>query len=241
MALLRGLLALFDNFCVSIIRLVAPKRCTVCGATLGVGESVVCSVCAAHLPRTWHCRQPYDNTMARMFWGRIPIERAAALFYFEPQSEMSHIVYSFKYHNRPDNAMLMGQLAAKELTAGGFFSGIDAIVPVPLARNRQRQRGYNQSYELAKGIRNITHIPIINNALIRKTFTESQTHKSQWERIENVEHAFELRQPELLRGKHVLVVDDVVTTGATVSACASEIVKCGGVKISVFSLGFTKH
>lgn len=241
MALLRGLFALFDNFCVSIIRLVAPKRCTVCDATLGVGESVVCSVCAAHLPRTWHCRQPYDNTMARMFWGRVPIERAASLFYFEPQSEVSRIVYSFKYHNRPDNAMLIGRLAAKEMGASGFFNGIDAIVPVPLARNRQRHRGYNQSYELAKGIRGITGIPIIKGAVIRKTFTESQTHKSHWERMANVEYAFELRKPELLRGKHVLVVDDVATTGSTVSACAREIIKGGDVKISVFALGFTKY
>jgi len=237
--LLGNLLTLFDNFCISLIRLIAPKACAVCGAALGAGENVICSVCNAHLPRTSYWQQPYDNTMARMLWGRMAVERAAALFYFEPQSEVSHIIYSFKYRKHPENAEHMGRLAAKELSLSGFFKDIDAIVPVPLARSRQRSRGYNQSYEIAKGIRGITGIPIINGAVIRRTFTESQTHKSRWERIENVENVFELKKPGLLHGKHVLVVDDVVTTGSTIAACSREIVKSGDVKVSVFALGFT--
>lgn len=237
--MLGDFLILLNNFCVSLLRLIAPKPCVVCGAALGAGENIICTTCTSHLPRTYQWNSPYDNLMARMLWGRMAVEKAAALFYFEPQSEVSHIVYSFKYRNHPENAEHMGRLAAKELSASGFFDGIDALVPVPLARNRQRSRGYNQSHEIAKGINGITGIPIIKDAVTRRTFTESQTHKSRWERLENVEHVFELRRPERLRGKHVLVIDDVVTTGSTVAACSQEIIKSGDVKISVFALGLT--
>lgn len=237
--MLAGFLILLNNFCVSLLRLVAPKACVVCGAALGVGENVICSVCTSHLPRTYQWKSPCDNLMARLLWGRIAVEKAAALLYFEPQSEVSHIVYSFKYQNHPENAEHMGRLAAKELSISGFFNGIDALVPVPLARSRQRSRGYNQSHEIAKGISGITGIPVIKGAVTRRTFTESQTHKSRWERIENVESVFELKRPELLRGKHILVIDDVVTTGSTVAACSQEIVKSGDVRISVFALGLT--
>lgn len=241
MTLWSRFLILFDNFYVRLTALVAPKACAVCGARLGVGENVICSVCVSHLPRTRYERQPYDNEMARLFYGRMPIEKATALFYYEPQSEVSRIIYSFKYGNHPENAEYMARIAAKEIALSGFFCGIDAIVPVPLAHKRQRARGYNQSLEIAKGISGIANMPIINGAVIRKTFTESQTHKSRWERIENVENAFELVKPELLSGKHVLVVDDVVTTGSTITAFSCEIAKAGGVKISVLTLGITRY
>jgi len=241
MTLWSSFLILFDNLYVRITALVAPKACAVCGARLGVGENVICSVCASHLPRTHYERQPYDNELARLFYGRMPIERATALFYYEPQSEVSRIIYSFKYRNHPENAEHMGRMAAKEIALSGFFCGIDAVMPVPLARNRQRSRGYNQSLKIAKGVGMVANIPVVDGAVIRKTFTESQTHKSRWERIENVEGAFELRKPELLRGKHILIVDDVVTTGSTIAAFSHEIVKAGVSKISVLTLGFTRY
>lgn len=241
MTLFGNIRILADNFLVRFLSMVAPKACVVCGDRLGVGENVICSVCASHLPRTHYQKMPYDNTMARMLWGRIPVERVAALFYFEPQSEMSRIIYSMKYRNHPDDAVFMGRIAAKEMAVSGFFNGIEAIVPVPLARNRQRSRGYNQSNEIAKGISSLMGIPVIDGAVVRTTFTESQTHKSRWQRLENVENAFELKKGALLHGKHVLVVDDVMTTGSTIAACAKEILKAGNVKISVLTLGFTKY
>lgn len=235
------ILILIDHFLARFLALIAPKPCAICGDRLAVGESVICSVCNAHLPRTHYQISPYDNDLARLFWGRMPIERAAALFYYEPRAEVCRIIYSFKYHNHPENAEYMGRLAARELMIDGFFDGIDVIVPVPLARKRQRSRGYNQSVEMAKGISFITGIPVDRKSLARKSFIKSQTQMDRWQRIENVEGAFQLKNAADLRGKHVLVVDDVITSGSTVLACSKEIAKSGDVKISVFSLGFTKY
>lgn len=240
-SLLNNLCIMADNVLVSLMNIIAPRSCVMCGNRLVVGENVICSVCNSILPRTHYDTKPYDNEMARLLWGRVEVERVAALFYFKPQSDTSRIVYAFKYGNHPEYAEYMGRLAAKEMSRGGFFDGIDVIVPVPLARKRLRKRGYNQSLYIAKGIKEITDIPIVDNAVRRNTFTESQTHKSRWMRYENVEHAFELRNPGLLRGKHVLIVDDVMTTGSTILACAKELIKDGDVTISVFTLGITKY
>lgn len=134
----------------------------------------------------------------------------------------------------------MGRMAAKEFAANHFFDGIDAIVPVPLAKKRKRERGYNQSLEIARGVSQITRLPIINNAVKRLSFKGSQTQMSRWQRNDNVEGEFILKDSEAVKGKHILIIDDVVTTGATVISCANEIGKAGGVKFSVLSLGLTK-
>ena len=135
----------------------------------------------------------------------------------------------------------MGRMVATELQRDGFFDGIDEIVPVPLTKERLRQRGYNQSEEIAKGINEITGLPINKDAVKRIVFKGSQTRRSRWDRQENVEYAFKLTHGEPIAGKHLLIVDDVVTTGATIIACAKELVKASNVKISVLSLGLTRH
>lgn len=241
MSFLKRLLLSIDHLWIRILSIIAPKPCAVCGDRLAIGESVICSVCNAHLPRTHYQKTPLDNPMTRLFWGRIPIERAAALFYFEPRSEVSRIIYSFKYRHHPENAEHMGRLAAKEMLIDSFFSDIDVIIPVPLTRKRQRKRGYNQSLEIARGISYVTGIPIDHKSIVRTKFTQSQTQMSRWQRIENVEKAFSLTKPYALRGKHILLVDDVVTSGSTITACASAICRNCDVRISVLSLGFTKY
>lgn len=235
------MLTFITNLLVRSMRLIAPKACAVCGCALAAGENVLCATCLSHLPRTRHWLRPHDNGLARLLWGRMAVERAAAWFRYEPQSEVSRVVYSFKYGNRPDHALHMGRMAAKELSRSGFFSGIDAIVPVPLARKRQRSRGYNQSREIAKGISGITGIPVVGGAVRRDTFTDSQTRMSRLQRIENVEHAFRLVKPRLLRGRHILIVDDIVTTGSTATALSATVATAGDVRVSVFALGLTRH
>ena len=178
--------------------------------------------------------------MARLFWGIIPVERAAALFYYEAGSKECNILYDLKYHDHPEIGREMGQLMAHEMAGSGFFDGIDMIVPVPLASKRQRQRGYNQSAELAKGISRVTGLPISDCVVQRRVFTISQTKMGFWERQENVARVFELSDAISIQGKHLLLVDDVVTTGATMTACAREILKAEGVRISLLSLGFAK-
>lgn len=211
-----------------------------CGCRLGIGEDVICTACNIELPRTGYAATPYDNEMAKLFWGRMPIEKAAALFVYRAHSDASRIIYRLKYLNHPETGELMGRMAAKEFAAHSFFDGIDAIVPVPLAKKRKRERGYNQSFEIARGVSQITHLPVINKAVKRMSFKGSQTHMSRWQRNENVEGEFCLTDGKAVKDKHILIIDDVVTTGATIISCATEMAKAGGVKFSVMSLGLTK-
>ena len=228
------------SFWKQLLDLVAPRLCTVCGRRLSVTEQVLCVSCNMHLPRTGFQLEAYDNIMARLFWGIIPVERAAALFYYEAASEVSRIIYDLKYHDRPEIGREMGNLVASEFSEAGFFDGIDVIVPIPLARSRQWQRGYNQSLCIAKGISRVTGLPIYNKVVCRTKFVKSQTEMGRWERKKNVENVFKLKDTAAIRGRHVLLVDDVVTTGATMAACARELLKAGDVKVSLLSLGFTK-
>ena len=193
-----------------------------------------------HLPRTGFQLDAYDNAMARLFWGIIPVERAAALFHYEAGSSVSHVIYDLKYHNQPQIGHDMGSLMATEFSEAGFFEGIDMIIPVPLAKKRQLQRGYNQSLCIAKGISRVTGLPIYNKVVRRTKFVKSQTQMSHWGRQENVENVFKLKDTDAVRGHHILLVDDVVTTGATMAACARELLKAGDVKVSLLSLGFVK-
>lgn len=224
-----------------LLDLISPRTCVVCGKRLAATETTICTKCNFHLPRTGASNNAYENEMAKLFWAQIPIERAAALFYYESHSNTANIIYQLKYKNHPEIGPLMGRMVATEVQKDHFFDSIDAIVPVPLTKKRLRQRGYNQSEEIAKGVSEITSLPIYTNVVKRTVFKGSQTRRRRWERIENVELAFELIDGESIAGKHLLVIDDVVTTGATIIACAKELAKAGNVKISVLSLGLTKH
>lgn len=223
-----------------LLDLISPRLCVVCGHRLTVTEDVICAKCNFHLPRTDFHRDAYENEMAKIFWGRIPIERAAAFFYYEPHAEVANIIYDLKYRNHPEIGTVIGRMMAKELQLYGFFDGINEIIAVPLAKKRLRQRGYNQSGEIARGVSEVTGLPICKKAVRRSVFEGSQTSKDRWERNENVERVFELIDAETIKGKHLLLIDDVVTTGATIIACVTQLMKAGGVRISVLSLGFAK-
>ena len=228
------------SFWRQLLDLIAPRLCVVCGHRLTPTEESLCAVCNLHLPRTGFHQDAYENEVARLFWHQIPIQRATALFYFEPHAETANIIYELKYHDHPEIGTYMGRMTARELQPSGFFDEIDAIVPVPLAKKRLRQRGYNQSHEIAKGVSEITGLPILDQVVRRNVFEGSQTSKGRWERRENVDDAFLLADAEAARGKHLLVVDDVITTGATIIACAHQLALAGDVKISVLAIGFAK-
>lgn len=223
-----------------MLDVVSPRQCCVCGGRLSANESVVCAPCHLHLPVTHYEQTPLDNPMARLFWGRFPIEKAAALFYYEPQGDVSRIVFDMKYHGLPETCQYMGEIMARHISTTGFFDGIDAIVPMPLTRWRKWKRGYNQSMEMARGIKSVTGLPIYNNVVRRKHFRQSQTTRSDYERMANVKDAFMLTSGHSIGDRHVLLVDDIVTTGSTVTACATELAKAQGVRISILTLGFTK-
>ncbi len=228
------------NWITRILDFISPRLCVVCGHRLAPTERSLCSVCLFHLPRTDFHQKPLDNPMAQLFWGLAPIEKAAALFYYHPHSETAQLVYRLKYNNRPDIGEDMGRIMANELQVTDFFSDIDVLLPVPLASKRLRQRGYNQSEQLAVGISQLTGLPVIRHAVSRKAFTESQTRLTRQERRQNVDDMFVLRDDKPLRHRHVLIIDDVCTTGATITALSDAIRHVEGIRMSVLTLGYTK-
>ena len=223
-----------------LLDLISPRLCVVCGHRLSVTEECICTSCNFHLPRTDFHRNAYENELAKLFWGQIPVERATAVFYYEAHAETANILYELKYKGHREIGEIIGRMFANEIKGSGFFDGIDGMIPIPLAKKRQHQRGYNQSEEIARGISEITGLPIIKKAVRRTIFEGSQTNKGRWARHENVEHVFELTDAQAVSNKHLLLIDDVVTTGATIIACAKALCQAGNVRISILSLGFAK-
>ena len=158
--------------------------------------------------------------------------------YHEPHADSAHVVYQIKYFNKPDTGIDIGTLIGKAMKDSEFVNDIDALLPVPLAKTREHERGFNQSEMIALGIRDATGLPIIDDAVKRTTFNGSQTRKDRISRAENVEHAFSLVNGDKLKGKHVLIIDDVVTTGATICALAEQLEGIDGIRISVAAIGY---
>lgn len=228
------------SFWSRLTNLISPRSCTICGNRLGLAEDILCGNCNLHLPRTHYILQPQDNEMAQLFWGRLSVERAVALIHYNGGSQVSNIIYQLKYGSRPDTGLAMGQLMGIELLPYQFFQDIDLIIPIPLARSRRLQRGYNQSQLIAEGVSLSTGIRMSDSIVCRSINTPTQTHKDRWERADNVEDAFTLLHPEAAKGRHLLLIDDVVTTGSTLCACGKALQQAGEVKISVLTLGFSR-
>ena len=216
--------------------LLFPRCCVVCGSPLSRGEECLCTCCNINLPRTgFHLRK--DNPLECLFWGRIPgLKRASSFLFYRKGSDFRRILHLLKSGGYKVLGEVMGRYMAAELSSGGFFDGVDMIIPVPLHRKKQKLRGYNQSEWIARGIASVTGIPLCAECMIREKNTETQTRKSTFERWENVEGIFRLCDTVHFEGKHVLLVDDVLTTGATTVACASAFAGVSGIRISVLTL-----
>lgn len=217
-----------------------PNKCAICGTHLWGSEEHICVSCLLSLPLTDTWKNPSDNDMAKMFWHLIPIERSCALFYYKSHTPSSQAIYSLKYKGQPEKGRYLGRLLGKYAQQVDFFEGIDAIIPIPLAKNRMKERGYNQCVMIAEGLSEVCHLPILQDAVERVSFLESQTHKNRWQRRQNVEQVFRYTGKADLRGKHLLIVDDVCTTGATILACCEELMKAENVKFSVLTIGLTE-
>ncbi len=222
-----------------LLDIAAPRMCCACGRRLNDNEDVFCTTCMMRLPRTNFLANPYDNEMAQTFWGRVKhFEKAYAFIYHQPHSDSARAVYQIKYFDMPDTGVDIGEIMGRQMKAAGFTDDINIILPVPLAKERERQRGYNQSEMIAQGISDATDIKVANNVVRRQSFHGSQTKRNRQERAENVENAFCLKDSEQVIGKHVLIVDDIVTTGATIEAMARLITQLPGVRVSVAAIGF---
>lgn len=204
------------------------------------GEEVLCVRCQADLPRV-RTISFEENDIARIFWGLVPIEKGISFFHYTPHSPHSRILFELKYHNHPEVGKTMGRMMAEELKATNFFNGIDLIVPIPLSRKKERQRGYNQSDWIAWGISEATGIPTDTTSVVRTKSNPSQTTLDHRQRRENVRDIFAVRHPGNLEGRHILLVDDVITTGATILSCAEAIARACRVRFSVLSLAWAGH
>lgn len=202
-----------------------------------MGEEHLCVNCLCALPRIRFQNQE-KNEIAKLLWGKIPIERASAFLYYSKGGDVRELLFQLKYYGNQKIGYFMGRCMAQELISTGFFDGVEGIIPVPLHDRKRKSRGYNQSELLAEGISSIVQIPLFKNVLRRKQYTETQTHKSNYERWNNVMDVFEGVSLERLSCKHVLLVDDVLTTGATLVACADAFRGVEGIRISVLTLAW---
>lgn len=211
-----------------------------CGKKLLLSEQVLCCDCLSQLPFT-RLGNTSGNEMEKIFWGRFPIVKASSLLYYSRGGKVAHILAGMKYYGRQKVCRHMGEILARELQPSGFFEGVDYLLPVPLHPGRLRARGYNQSRLLAEGIAEIAGIPLCDGVLRRVRNNQTQTHKSAWERQENASHLFQLAgKYDMLAGKHVMLVDDVLTTGATLTSCAEVLSEISGIRISIVTLAWTK-
>ncbi|MBN1198504.1 MAG: ComF family protein [Bacteroidales bacterium] len=219
--------------------LVYPKICICCGNSLWKDEKVVCTLCEYHLPKTWYHLEP-DNPVSRIFWGRVPVESAASFLHFNKGNRVQHLIHQLKYNERTDIGWWFGSHYGKYLKNAPLFRSAQVIIPVPLHRKRYHSRGFNQSEQFGIGLASSMKIPVEGKTLFRTGFTETQTRKSRYKRWENVSGIFEVRNGVKLSGKHLLLVDDVITTGATLEACVHALNSIPGVRISIATIASTR-
>jgi ComF family protein len=224
---------LWDDF----ISLLFPRLCYACGNHLLRNENLICTECYVVIPRTnYHIED--ENPVAQLFWGRCLLEKAAAFSYYNKGSRIRNLIHNLKYKGIKEIGYELGRIYGLSLKASGFTTDIDIIIPVPLHPSKMRIRGFNQSDTISEGLADVTGLFIDTNALVRTKVSATQTKRSRYERWTNVEGIFRVTDPEIIRGRHILLVDDVITTGSTIESCANELLKVEGVKVSVVALAF---
>jgi ComF family protein len=179
-----------------------------------------------------------DNPVAQSFWGRAEIKNAASFYYFQKGGGVQNLLHNLKYKGQKELGMQLGLMYGAELKDTESFKSVDVVMPVPLHKKKERKRGYNQSEYFAMGLAKSMGIELDTTTLIKTVHTQSQTKKTRIERVKNVAEVFTITNPQQLAGKHVLLVDDVITTGATIEACALKLAESEGVSVSVVSIAY---
>jgi ComF family protein len=228
-----GLLTMADDF----LSLIYPRLCICCDMPLVKQEKILCTKCTLDLPRTHYHLLP-DNPVEQLFWGRTRLEKATSYFLFQKGSRYQKLLHYLKYKGFRTIGSELGKRFGAELMQNSYFDEADVLVPVPLHPKKERKRGYNQSLAIAEGLALQLHKPISHKNLYRKHSSETQTRKGRYERWENVSELFDLHEPEEFAGKHVLLIDDVVTTGSTLEACAATLHRSNQCKVSIATLAF---
>ena len=219
-----------------LLWLVYPELCAACDKALNSGEICICTFCRYHLPRT-HFHKEKDNLIEKRFWGRVPVVSATAFFHFSKGEKVQRMIHKLKYNREKEIGVHVGEWMGYELKEAEGFAKASMVVPVPLHRHRQSKRGYNQSALLAEGLSKALGIPF-SEALVRNTETPTQTRKHRYERFENVNRVFGVRNKSEVENKHILLVDDVITTGSTLIACAECLLEVPGTKVSIATMAY---
>lgn len=214
-----------------------PRLCEGCSKPLLAEEEVLCLNCSIYnLPRTAYHHIPENETFMR-FAGRVKLQRATSLAYFTPDGLLQHLLHGLKYDGKRETGSYLGRQLAYDMQQTGWNKGIDAIVPVPLHPQKEAERGFNQSVIIAEGMEDVLKIPVQADIVSRTRFTETQTQKTREERMVNMQGAFEVKNRDRVMGKHILLIDDVLTTGATLEACAQAFSGIEGVRLSIATIG----
>lgn len=222
----------------SLIDLLFPHVCLTCNNSCPVKYKQICLMCRNELPRTnWHLTK--NHPLEKLFWGRLNLEKSTSFFKFEQGSKVQLLIHHLKYKGVKELGVTLGEMAAIELSKSDFFESIEYLVPVPIHPIKQQKRGYNQSHFIAEGIANITGIPLNKSALIKEYNTSSQTKKSRFKRWLNVNTTFKIKDESLFKNKNILLIDDVITTGSTIEACSTELLKIEGVKLNLLTIAAT--
>jgi ComF family protein len=229
----KGLPALTD-----FLHLFFPHVCTGCGTDILDNHNQLCLRCLSELPVTNFFLQP-GNPVEKKFYGRLQIANGGAGYFFTKDSLLQTLVHELKYKANKEIGFSLGQLLANFLVNNSLYDQVDLLIPLPLNARRKKKRGYNQAMALCDGIASVWRKPINETAVVRKVNTDTQTHRGRITRWENMEGVFAVRDPSAIRDKHILLVDDVITTGASLEACGSEILKITGTKVSIATLAYT--
>jgi ComF family protein len=226
----------FKKYTEGFISLFYPKSCFACGNSLFGNEDIICTYCRHTLPETGY-HDIHDNPVEKLFWGRVKVENATSFLFYDKESKYGHLLHKFKYFGHQEIGIFLGEMLGSRLE-NTDFKKIDLIIPIPLHASKMRKRGFNQSEIFGYGIAKSLCKPIFGNALKRKIFTSTQTRKGRYQRWQNVEGIFKVTDPEKLKNKHILLIDDVVTTGATLEAAGNAILKIEGTSLSIATLAF---
>lgn len=228
------------TYLADFLSIIFPQVCQACKQSLTRQEKLICTSCVYQLPYTNFHLHP-DHAVARQFWGKIKLEASYALLYFNKGTNVQRLLHRFKYRNMPQIGNMLGHMAGERLRNLDVFKTVDLIIPVPLHPSRLRKRGYNQSTRFARGLADkLLNARVCENNLIRSKATETQTKKSRFARFENMLSAFAIKIPEDLKGKHILLVDDILTTGSTLEACGHLLLEIEGVKLSIASIAYAE-
>ncbi len=220
---------------VELLNLIYPNLCIICNEPLNKSENQICISCIQQIPRT-HYHIQSDNPVEKRFWGKVKVFRATSFYFFHKGSPFQKLIHELKYKNNKEVGEVMGRLAAIELMESADFATIDFVIPIPLHPKKYALRGYNQSECIAKGISTVLKKPVDTSSLVRVMENTTQTKKSVYERYKNTSGIFEYKQGYIPDNSHLLLVDDVLTTGSTLEAAVEALSAIPGVRVSVFTL-----